>query len=181
MIKTRRLLPIPGKQTVYHSLQSQDDDATPEAIAALDQEVKHYQDQLTELKTREKQARTELATLCARPRLSDLRNDIDQLDREKARLVTRLTELRADNSTQVSPEEKAKVDNEWKLWQKQVNLRRRICYEMWGRCSEVLPEDMTRDELWVRTSLHGLVLIVLADCSDRNPWGLKEHSSDEGG
>lgn len=146
---------VSGKQTVYHALQAPDDDATPEAIAALDNDIKILQDQLTGLKASEKKARAELATLNAKPLLSEIQKDIGQLELEKEEITTNLARLRRSNPTQVSLEERTKIEREWKIWQRHVNVRRRICRELWGRCSDVLPEDMTREELWESLGLEG--------------------------
>ena len=108
------------------------------------------EEKLATLKTDEKNARAELATLRSKPLLSELRQDIDRLETEKESMLARLDEFHGrDSSVQVSPEERAEVEREWKRWQRQVNVRRRICRDMWMKCSEVVPEGMTREELWV--------------------------------
>ncbi|XHG09196.1 hypothetical protein AWENTII_012272 [Aspergillus wentii] len=140
---------VAGKQTVYHALQDSFDDSTPEVIAGLDQEIKQLQGNLTALKANEQDTRAELATLCTKPLLSDLRRDIGRLDKEKESTLARLEKLRGSSSVRMPPGERAKIENEWKCWQKCVNIRRQICRDFWTRCSEVVPEDMTRDELWV--------------------------------
>lgn len=143
-----------GKQTVYHALQDSSDDSITEAIANLDEEIKQLEEKLTTLKTNEKNARTELTALRSKPLLSELQQDIDRLDKEKRSMLARLDEFHGrDCSVQISPQERAEVERDWKRWQKQVNIRRRICRDMWMKCSEVVPEGMTREELWVSVSL----------------------------
>lgn len=108
------------------------------------------EEKLTTLKTDEKNLRAELATLRSKPLLSELRQDIGRLEKEKESILARLDEFHGhDSSAQVSPEKRAEVEREWKRWQRQVNMRRRICRDMWMKCSEVVPEGMTREELWV--------------------------------
>lgn len=107
------------------------------------------QEQLTTWKANEKKARADLATLCSKPLLSELRQDIDRLGKEKESILGRLATLHGNDSLQMSPAERAEIELEWKLWQKHVNTRSRICRDMWKRCSEVVPEGMTREELWV--------------------------------
>lgn len=138
-----------GKQTVYHALQDSSDDASTEVIANLDQEIKQLQEQLTTLRANEKKARADLATLCSKPLLSELRQDIDRLEKEKESILGRLAKFHGNDSVQVSPAERAGIEREWKLWQKHASTRSRICRDMWKRCSEVVPEGMTREELWV--------------------------------
>lgn len=77
----------------------------------------------------------------------------------------------------VGSEERAEVEREWKRWQRQVAVRRRICRELWDRCSEVVPEGVTREELWVCviviiifiTNLFLLGWVLMDVC--RNRWG----------
>ena len=144
-----------GKQSVYHALQDSSDGATPEAIAALDQEIKQFQDHLTTLKAEDKQARSEVAEFSSRPLLSELRGDIERLRKEKEEILAGLVSLGRDEFAAVSPEEQQAVEQEWKYWQRQAHVRRRICNELWGRCSEAVPEDMSREELKVRTGVTG--------------------------
>lgn len=108
------------------------------------------EESLTTLKTNEKDARAQLATLRSKPLLSELRQDIHRLEKEKESILARLDEFHGrDSSVQVSPEEQVEIEQEWKRWQRQVNVRRHICRDLWMKCSEVVPEGMTRDELWV--------------------------------
>ncbi|OJJ43352.1 hypothetical protein ASPZODRAFT_919782 [Penicilliopsis zonata CBS 506.65] len=139
---------VSGKQIVYHALQSPEDDASPEGLADLEGEVKRLQEQTTEFKANEKKVRAELVLLCARPTLSELRQDLTRLEREKVTIVKSLEALRSTESVPVSVEERAEVDKEWKKWQRHASARARICQELWRSCSEVLPENMTRAELW---------------------------------
>ncbi|KAI9928060.1 hypothetical protein MW887_002912 [Aspergillus wentii] len=111
---------VAGKQTVYHALQDSFDDSTPEVIAGLDQEIKQLQGNLTALKANEQDTRAELATLCTKPLLSDLRRDIGRLDKEKESTLARLEKLRGSSSVRMPPGERAKIENEWKCWQKNL-------------------------------------------------------------
>lgn len=101
------------------------------------------------LKTKEKQVRAELAEFSARPLLSELRGDIARMKEEKETVSAQLASLGAGESEAVSPEERAAVEKEWKYWQKQAHVRRRICRDLWRSCSEVRPENMTAEELRV--------------------------------
>lgn len=115
----------------------------------MDQDIKQAKDQLTTLKAEDKRVRSELAEFGSRPLLSELRADVARLQKEKEEILAGLASLGEDESA-VSPEEQQAVENEWKYWQRQAHVRRRICNELWERCSEVVPEDMTREELKVR-------------------------------
>ncbi|ODM18337.1 hypothetical protein SI65_06208 [Aspergillus cristatus] len=132
------------------------DEATTDVIANLDEKIRQLEEKLTTLKTDEKNVRAELATLRSKPLLSELRQDIGRLEKEKESILAQLDEFHGhDSSVQVSPEERAEVEREWKRWQRQVNVRRRICRDMWMKCSEVVPEGMTREELWESLGLEG--------------------------
>ncbi|KAJ6086952.1 hypothetical protein N7467_005866 [Penicillium canescens] len=144
-----------GKQTVYHALQDPSDTATPEAAAALSRDIANLQSQLEAFKANEKKARAALTALGAKPRVSDLRQDITRLESEQEAIQARLASRHEDDTVSISPAERAKLETEWKQWQRQVGIRRRICCELWGRCSEVLPENVTAPELWESLGLEG--------------------------
>ncbi|KAG2421664.1 hypothetical protein HFD88_005640 [Aspergillus terreus] len=147
---------VSGKQTVYHALQETSNDASPEAMTALQNEHQRLQEELTTLKENEKQAREELAALNARPLLSELRRDIDQLEQEKKSLLVQLEQFHGgDEQEQVSADERTEIERQWRYWQRQARIRGRICRDLWLRCSEVLPDNMTAEELWESLGLEG--------------------------
>ncbi|KAJ5377865.1 Chitin synthase activator (Chs3) [Penicillium cataractarum] len=146
-----------GKQIVYHALQKASDSASPEVLVALSQQITTLQDELSTIKANEKKARAALSALEAKPRLSTLREDIRQLQEERDAAQARIGKLYGDDQPQISPEARAQLERDWKQWQRQATVRRGICRELWGRCSEVLPEDTTAPELWVS---HTLLLIA---------------------
>lgn len=139
-------------------MQDSSQAAIPEAIAALNKDIEKCQDELTSIKATEKEARDALAALEAKPRLSQLRQDIHQLEEERAVIHARLQELHGGDEVQIPVEERARLEQEWKQWQRHVTTRRRICRELWGLCTEVLPEDMTSQDLWVS-------VVLFEDCS----------------
>lgn len=116
---------------------------------ALKLDIERLEDELATLKANEKKTRAALAALHAKPWISDLRQDISCLESEKSTIQARLASRHEGEPVQVSPEEREKLEQEWKYWQRHANVRRRICRDLWGQCSEVLPEDMTAAELWV--------------------------------
>ncbi|KGO65438.1 Tat binding protein 1-interacting [Penicillium italicum] len=140
---------VSGKQTVYHALQDPSDITTPEVAAALKLDIERLEGEVSTLKANEKKARAELAALHAKPRISDLRQDIRRLETEESTIQARLASCHEDDPVQISPEERKKLEKEWEYWQRHANVRRRICRDLWGQCSEVLPENTTAAELWV--------------------------------
>ncbi|KAJ5424929.1 Chitin synthase activator (Chs3) [Penicillium cf. griseofulvum] len=141
--------------TVYHALQDPSDITTPEVAAALKFDIERLDDEVSTLKANEKKARATLAALHAKPRISDLRQDIGSLEAEELTIQARLASCHEGDPVQISPEEREKLEKEWKYWQRHANVRRRICRDLWGQCSEVLPEGMTAAELWESLGLEG--------------------------
>ncbi|KAJ5819689.1 hypothetical protein N7474_005280 [Penicillium riverlandense] len=148
---------VSGKQTVYHTLQDTSDTSIADALATLEQENHQLQDELHALKATEKEARAGLAAFEARPRLNRLRHDILQLENERDAIQARLAELDSADAVQISLAEREALDQEWKCWQRHAAVRRRICRELWGICSEVPPEGMTAPELWESLGLEGVL------------------------
>ncbi|EEH23404.2 hypothetical protein PABG_05615 [Paracoccidioides brasiliensis Pb03] len=156
-----------GKQIVYHALQDAPSDSTPSKLTALDQEIENLRAQLASTKAAEKSLRSELGTLNARVSTGELRGIVGGLEREREELLVRLKPLREKDwkgegagSQVVSAEELARVEGEWREWKGRVVGRKRICREIWERCSEVLPEGMKereegRQELWEGLGLEG--------------------------
>ncbi|OQD76818.1 hypothetical protein PENDEC_c003G01350 [Penicillium decumbens] len=139
---------VAGKQVVYHAVQGSSDEATPEILAALSQEIEQLQGQLSSAKEDEKKARASLAALEAKPRLSALRQDIQRLEEEKEEIQARLGTLHDSDTVQLSLEERSKLEEEWRQWQRHAAIRRRICLDLWARCTELLPENTSSSELW---------------------------------
>ncbi|KAJ5114611.1 hypothetical protein NUU61_000370 [Penicillium alfredii] len=146
---------ISGKQTVYHALQDASDTATPEAIAILNQDIESFRGQLDNLRANEKQSRAALTALVTKPRLSDLRQDISRLKDERETLQGRVATSASSEPIPITPVERSHLETAWKKWQRHATIRRRICRDLWARCSEVLPEDMTASELWESLGLEG--------------------------
>ncbi|KAJ5573050.1 Chitin synthase activator (Chs3) [Penicillium hetheringtonii] len=148
------------------SQQVSDDNHTNE-IDTMTTEIKHLQNELSSIKAEEKTARSSLSTLKAIPRIPELRLDIQRLEKEQIDLQTQLTGFTGLDPIKLSPEERSTLESEWKYWQRQATLRRRICRDLWGLCSEVLPENITASELWMRSGMEA-----------RNSWGMREKRRD---
>ncbi|KAJ5299351.1 Chitin synthase activator (Chs3) [Penicillium atrosanguineum] len=146
---------VAGKQSVYHALQSSSQNVTPEIIAALSQEIEQLQVQLSSIKGDEKKLRASLAALEAKPRLSFLRQSIRQLEEEKEAIQGRLGSLHDSETAQLPLEEWSRLEDEWRWWQRHAATRRRICRDLWGRCTEVLPDNTSALELWESLGLEG--------------------------
>ncbi|KAL4815988.1 hypothetical protein BDW67DRAFT_185131 [Aspergillus spinulosporus] len=130
-------------------------EAGHDAIAAMDEEIESLQEQLSSLRENEKRVQGELNSLNALPLLSELRTEIKELEKEKESLAACLIKVCGDVSVEVSPQEKEKVRKDWKIWQNRQSVRARICRDLWRKCSETLPEGVTREELWESLGLEG--------------------------
>lgn len=155
-------------------MQNAEDEASPATNAALDEEITRLQEEVAELKAVEKKARAELSVLASKPVLSEIRQDVGHLEKEREALLERLSALRGKRVTEISPEEQAKVTVEWKQWQRHAGSRKRICRELWNLCSEVLPENMTRQELWVCSFPSIPSHCDQANSGPRNLWAWRE-------
>ncbi|GKZ27291.1 hypothetical protein AbraIFM66951_005033 [Aspergillus brasiliensis] len=144
-----------GKQIVYHALQETSNEVTPEMIAALDEQTEQLQKQVSGLEAAEKKTRAELAAICARPLLSELRRDVGQLEQEHEAIRVRLVQARGSNAGTVPVQVKVDAETDWKHWQNQANVRGQICRDLWRMCSEVVPDNMAREELWEDLGLEG--------------------------
>ncbi|GIJ87202.1 hypothetical protein Asppvi_006108 [Aspergillus pseudoviridinutans] len=142
---------ISGKHIVYHALQDASDDLRTETMATMDEKIKQLEEQLTTLKTKEKKARADLATLSTKPLLCELRYDVGRLEQETQEVSSRLEKIQKRDSIQMCPEERAKLGKEWKRWNKIASVRKTICRDLWSRCLEVVPDNVSREELWVST------------------------------
>ncbi|GMF73388.1 unnamed protein product [Aspergillus oryzae] len=133
------------------------DESTLERMVVLDDHILQLQEQLTDLKGYVKRARAELATLRATPLAFDLQKSINQLQVEKETTFAILTQARGTSAREVDEEGRTITKRVWERWQKRVNLRRKVCRDLWRRCLEMVDKDVTREELWVYISLVAII------------------------
>ncbi|QVM06493.1 hypothetical protein D8B26_001201 [Coccidioides posadasii str. Silveira] len=147
-----------GKQIVYHAIQDAIDESTPEGLAGLDEEIQAFKSQVASAKSQNKLLKAELTTLNGRVSTSELRQCLAALEGEKRNLIASLAPSKASSvqAKAVTAEEKASLEKEWRKWRKHVTVRKKICHEMWMRCTEVLPEAVQgKEELWESLGLEG--------------------------
>lgn len=144
-----QLTSISGKQIVYHALQETQDVAGPEDIGAVEQEITHLREEIATMKGKEKILKANLIHLNATISTQDLRAGLLAVDAQKKDILVRLDPLRSGSVKPVLPEEKAVVDQAWKLWNTRANTRKKICLEVWAIVTEEMPEGKTKEELWV--------------------------------
>ena len=154
-----------GKQIVYHALQDPSDAASPEDIAAMDREIAHLHEGIATARGEERILKANLAALNATMSTQDIRASLVALEAQKKDILSRLIPLRSGSVKPVSPQEKAEVDQAWRLWSSRADTRKKICMEVWAVVTEEMPEGKTKEELWVRkhaqTSYMSLTLFAL--------------------
>ena len=139
-----------GKQIVYHTIQDPTDAASLEELAAMDQEITALRESVTTAKANQQLLKANLAAVNARVSTDDIRSQITVLNTDRVKILGRLGSLRSGDVKPVSAEDKEEADKAWILWSKKAASRKRICMEMWSYCTEQLPEDQTKEDLWVR-------------------------------
>lgn len=101
-------------------------------------------------KANEKLLKANLAAVNATVSTDELRSQITVLDVDKVEILDRLRALQSGDVKPVSAEEKEEANKAWRLWSTNAASRKRICMEMWSYCTEQLPEDQTKEDLWAR-------------------------------
>ncbi|KAI5298496.1 Alpha subunit of the F1 sector of mitochondrial F1F0 ATP synthase [Ascosphaera pollenicola] len=147
-----------GKQIVYHAIQEPEEEASPEEIEALKKEIELLRDGIANRKLQEREARASLTALAAHTSTSSLRAIVDELVAEHAAILARLKPMRQSGAETeiVTPERQEAVGQEWETWKKHLIRRKKICREMWYRCTEVLPEGVSnKEEMWESLGLEG--------------------------
>ncbi|KAJ5116477.1 hypothetical protein N7456_000825 [Penicillium angulare] len=149
VVKLQNELPV-----VYHALQDPSQSVTPEIITTVNESIEKLQHELSTIKAEEKTVRAALAAFEAKPRLSDLRQSIERLKEERNALQAKLPSFQ-EGAVEMQPQEREKLEQDWKQWQRHTTLRRRMCQDLWGKCTEILPDNMTLQELWESLGLEG--------------------------
>lgn len=143
---------------MYHALQQPEEEASPEEIDALKKEIELLRDDIAKSKLQEREAKASLTALAAHISTARLRASVDELIAEHAVILARLGPMRQSSAEVevVTPDRQEAVDREWETWRKHANKRKKICREMWYKCTEVLPEGINnRDEMWESLGLEG--------------------------
>lgn len=138
-----------GKQIVYHALQDPDDASSPGELAVMDQQIEALREEIAGAKASEKLLKVNITTLNATMTVDDIRGAIVSLEVQRDRLLERLEPLRSGTAFPVSSDEKAVIDQAWAEWQRKWHTRKKIAMDVWAHATEVLPEGMAKEELWV--------------------------------
>lgn len=108
--------------------------------------------ELSGLKAREKELKAELGSLANIVPLAELRVNVARLEQEHKECQGRLSKLQSeadDTAVSISRQVMDRVERDWKIWQNQFLVRRRIFFDLWSKCTELLPDNLTQEELEV--------------------------------
>ncbi|KAF3005169.1 hypothetical protein E8E13_010614 [Curvularia kusanoi] len=126
-----------GKSVVYHALQDPNDAVTSEQLTEYDNRIRTLKDQTADLENVAKTLRTTLASLNSSLSTADMLSSITSLEREKAEIMARLDSLRAGHAEKVTPEEREKVEREWRVMKGVSARREKIAKEFWKTVEEM--------------------------------------------
>lgn len=126
------------------------EDLSPEYITKLNEDIETLRSDLSSVKERERSLRNEIAALNAHISTTDLQESVAKLETERQEILARLAPMRQSsaNARMVSEQETARIEQKWLLWKKRVTQRKKICRELWERCTEVVDSAETREEVW---------------------------------
>ncbi|KAI5280512.1 hypothetical protein KEM54_003678, partial [Ascosphaera aggregata] len=146
------------KQIVYHAIQESAEEASPEEIEDLKNEIKHLRETIAKGKTQKQEAKACLTALAAHISTPSLRARVQELEDERLSILARLQPMRQSSmdTEVITPEQEEAVNREWKTWRRHATRRKQIFREMWYRCTEVLPEGINnKEEMWEMLGLEG--------------------------
>lgn len=115
----------------------------------MDAEIATLRTDIANAKATEKLLRTSLVSANATLSTDELRTAVALLEYDRMETLGRLGPLREGSVKPAAPEEKARVDIEWRLWGKKASARRKIGMELWALCTQEVEEGKTREDLWV--------------------------------
>ncbi|KAI9791472.1 MAG: hypothetical protein M1816_003816 [Peltula sp. TS41687] len=142
-----------GKQLVYHAVQDAKDAASPEELAAMNEEVETIREQISGSKTEHKTLMTALNALQSTLTTDDLQKAVGEAEFAREELQARIAPLRSGSVNAVSVEEKEKVEMARKTCQRDANVRKRIFRDFWDLLCDNLPESVNKDDVWERFDL----------------------------
>ena len=130
-------------------MQDPKDAASPEEIQTIEAEIVALRGEISTSRSEEKITKAALVTMNATMSTRDLEAGILALETQKKELLACLTPLRSGDDDPISAEVKKQVQNGWKTWNHNFQVRKKICLEVWDMVTQELPGGKTREELWV--------------------------------
>src|SRR5271170_2064572 len=106
-------------------------------------------EELVTAKATEKVLKSEFSTLSSVASAEYLRSTVEALQSQKEGLLAQLQDLKNVEVKPVTEEERMAAEEAHKMWKRHASARKRIVKELWFRCLDLLPDRMTKEDLWV--------------------------------
>ncbi|PPJ54690.1 hypothetical protein CBER1_06013 [Cercospora berteroae] len=117
------------------------DENFEETMQAKEAETERLRTEITSLKTEEKELRLALRAESTIITTTELKSNVEKLEKEKVELQERLAKLKSGNVKPVDPEIKAQIVAARKKWAKIVANRKKIRKELWGMILDATDKD----------------------------------------
>ena len=96
-----------------------------------------------------------LVALTAEPSLNDIRANITALELEKEELVYWIQGLQSGKIKLVPMAQQEEAERTLTEWKRKSERRKHIFYEMWNMVQDSMPDEQTKNQLWVRITSTG--------------------------
>ena len=106
-------------------------------------------EEIVTAKATEKVLKSELSTLSSVASAEYLRATVEALQTQKEGLLARLQDLKKVEVKPVTEKERVAAEEAHKMWKRHASARKTIVKELWFRCLDLLPDRMTKEDLWV--------------------------------
>ena len=123
----------------------------------MEAEITALREEITTSRSEEKITKAALITMNATMSTRDLEAGIVALEMQKKQLLACLTPLRSGDNDPISVAVKTQVQDGWRMWNHNFQVRKKICLEVWDMVTQELPGGKTREELWVSNTLQTVV------------------------
>lgn len=138
-----------GSQWVFWPLQDPTNAASPEELAAMDDQIKELKEKLPASKGDLKTITIKLNTLKAALTTSELMAIVEKLGRENTQKRDKLKDFKAGEVEMVKKEDVLRVEKEMAWWGKKRKARK----QAFEGLEDTLREGMTKEDIWSRAGL----------------------------
>ena len=140
----------PGRDMVKlplltRSAKNENDDTSPENLQTIEAETTRLRNETAAYKAQEKDLRAELREDAGRISLPELKASIAELEGDKAELIARLTKVKSGDVKPVHAEERTRINDEHRKWQKIAAARSKIRAELWKEIASIVGSGKAED------------------------------------
>lgn len=136
-----------ASDTPLSSPQNTADALSDDTLATLSSKTTELQTLTTAANATAKSLRSTLSTLNSTLSTADLLSSITSLEAEKAKIESRLLELKEGKAKKVTEKERDAIENEWNKWNDVARRREKISKEMWRLIEDTLSDKEKRTEV----------------------------------